>query len=257
MKRLIFNAAQGFARQFGYELGKVSSYSLGDPSSVAALARHLAEMLPALKIESVIDVGANKGQYYDFLRDRVGFKGRIVSFEPIPELAAELQRRTASDPKWTVHNLALGRTPGVLPLHVSDKTGWSSLLTKTSDKANDLAASIKIERVVDVSVRTLDEVFAILEPTLEPSSCYLKLDSQGFDLEIMQGAKNSLLSIPALQSELELLKIYENAPDYLRVIEFLRDNGFAISGLFPIWTDQSFRVGEMDGVFRNANLVKA
>jgi FkbM family methyltransferase len=251
MKRRIFDAVQGITRRFGYELAKSSSYSLGDPSSVGALANHLAEMLPSLKVDTVIDVGANQGQYYDFLRDRVGFKGRIVSFEPIPELVAPLRRRAASDPLWSVHDLALGRSPGGLPLHISDKTGWSSLLKKTSDENNEVAASIRIERVADVSVRTLDEVFEKLEPGLNPSSCYLKLDAQGFDLEIMYGAPTSLQWLPALQCELEMLKVYEDAPDYVRVIEFLRERGFAISGLFPIWCDRSFRVGEMDAVFRN------
>jgi len=251
MKRLLFNSVHFLTRQFGYDLAKRSSFSLGDPSSVAAIAQHLAELLPALSIEVVIDVGANMGQYYDFLRDRVGFTGRVISFEPIPELAQALKERSRADPKWAVHNIALGRQQGTLPLNMSHKTGWSSLLQKAGRDVNEVAASITIERVADVRIQTLQDVFDTIEPGLDPASTYLKLDSQGFDLEIMLGAQALLQRIPALQSELELVAVYEGAPDYLDVLRFLRSKGFAITGLFPIWADKSFRVGEIDAVFRN------
>lgn len=257
MKRLIFNAVLGMTRRFGYDLAKSSSYSLGDPGSVAALANHLAELFPALGIESVIDVGANKGQYYDFLRDRVNFRGRIVSFEPIPELAQDLQQRSSSDNRWSVHNLALGRTHGSLPLNVSEKTGWSSLRAKAADQTTDVGSDISFQRTVDVDVRTLDEVFRNIEPGLDPKNCYLKMDSQGFDLEIMLGGAAYLPFIPALQTELELLKVYAGAPDYLHVIEHLRSSHFEVTGMFPIWSDSTFRVGEMDAVFRNMQLARA
>lgn len=252
MKRLLFNTVQGITRLAGYDLAKQSSYSLGNSSSVAAIAAHLKDLFRELGTETVIDVGANKGQYYDFLRDRADFRGRIVSFEPIPEHAQELTRRSSADPLWSVHNMALGRQRGTLPLNISDKTGWSSLLRKSESDTNEVVAAISIERVVDVQVHTLDEVFAGLEPDLDPSRCYLKLDSQGFDLEIMRGAPKSLPQLTALQSELELLKVYEQAPDYLEVLAFLRSQGFSITGLFPIWADKLLRIGEVDAVFRKA-----
>ena len=145
-----------------------------------------------------------------------------------------------------------GASRGTLPLNISDKTGWSSLLRKSESDTNEVVTAISIERVVDVQVHTLDEVFAGLEPDLDPSRCYLKLDSQGFDLEIMRGAPKSLPQLPALQSELELLKVYEQAPDYLEVLAFLRSQGFSITGLFPIWADKLLRIGEVDAVFRKA-----
>ena len=68
----------------------------------------------------------------------------------------------------------------------------------------------------------------------------------------MRGAPKSLPQLPALQSELELLKVYEQAPDYLEVLAFLRSQGFSITGLFPIWADKLLRIGEVDAVFRKA-----
>jgi FkbM family methyltransferase len=254
MKRLISNAVHSVIGQFGYDLARRSSYSLGDPGSVAALARHLEELFPALGIDTVIDVGANKGQYYHFLRERVRFRGRIVSFEPIPELAQDLQGRSRSDKKWSVHNIALGREHGTLPFNVSENSGWSSLRDKVAEDTTDVASKVSFGRKIDVEVRTLGEVFEAIEPGLNPGGCYLKLDSQGFDLEIMLGGAGILPHIPALQTELEMLKVYAGAPDYLHVIDHLRKQRFELTAIFPIWSDRTFRVGEMDAVFRNMQL---
>jgi hypothetical protein len=84
-------------KPLGYELLKKSHTSLGAMSSVEALASPLQELFAQLRIDTVIDVGANLGQYYEFLRDRIGFTGRIVSFEPHPDLAAQLKKRARAD----------------------------------------------------------------------------------------------------------------------------------------------------------------
>jgi FkbM family methyltransferase len=256
VKRLIFHAGSSLAGLFGYDLAKRGLWSLGNADSVSALAVHLQKLFPVIGIDTVIDVGANQGQYYQFLRERVGFRGRVVSFEPIPELAAQLQDRARSERDWTVHNVALGRSPGKLPFHISNKTGWSSLLKKSETDVNEFAAGVAIERVVEVQVDTLERMFADRSAGLDPGRCYLKLDSQGFDFEIMLGAGAALAKVPALQSELEFIKVYDGAPDYLKVLEFLRTSGFAISGLFPVWTDKDLRIGELDAVFRNESRIK-
>lgn len=116
---------------------KISHESLGDASSVDALAKHLRELFTMLGIDCVLDVGANKGQYYEFLRDQVGFRGRVISFEPIPDLAEALRGRAAHDSNWTVCDFAVGRKDDVLPLNVTNRSGWSSFLKK-ADIADQL-----------------------------------------------------------------------------------------------------------------------
>lgn len=257
MKRLILKSITGLLDRYGYDVVKMTPSSLGDQASVLALAGHLRELFPLLGVECVIDVGANKGQYYEFLRNRVGFRGRIVSFEPIPELAQALKERASSDPNWSVYDFAIGSSEGNLPLKVSKRPGWSSLLDKSTTELTEVADSIVVDRVVNVRVRSLDDIFKDLKPEIDPGRTYLKIDSQGFDLEVLRGAQAWLNRISALQTELELLQLYANAPSHLEVMSFLRDRQFQMTGTFPVWRDKTLRVGEMDTVFRNMRSVVA
>ena len=246
MRRLLDSAVG----RYGYEIRPRSHVSLGAESSVMALAAHLRKLFEAVKIGTVIDVGANQGQYRDFLRDHVGFRGTIISFEPIPDLAEALVERARSDEGWRVYPYALGSTAAILPLHISERSGWSSLLEKESSPRTEVADSVQVTRSVDVKVAALDQVLSTEEPGILETGVYLKIDAQGYDLEVLRGAAQSLPFIPALQSELELVPVYANAPPFLRVIEFLLDEGFEITGVFPVWRDRLMRIGEMDTVFR-------
>ena len=70
------------ARRAGYEV--VPSSDLEDH----AFVRHLSKLFDKLDIHCVLDVGANRGQYYRFLRDRVGYGGLVISFEPVAQMVA-------------------------------------------------------------------------------------------------------------------------------------------------------------------------
>ena len=78
-------------------------------------ASHLQRLFAKYEIDSVLDVGANRGQYRDFLRNEVGFTGMIISFEPVRHVFEQLERRTQEDPSWKAINMALGSTDGRWP----------------------------------------------------------------------------------------------------------------------------------------------
>lgn len=199
----------------------------------------------------MIDVGANQGQYYRFLRDDVGFAGPILSFEPNPDLASMLRdQAAASDPLWTVFDSALGRQEDRVTLKIMTGTGWSSLLNERQDVVTDRANTFDLAREVPVRVRALDDVLAEL-PQYAASVPYLKVDAQGFDLEVLNGAPNTIKRAGALQTELELLAVYDGAPAYSTVLAFLRERQYEITGVYPVWRDSLLRTGEMDTVLRN------
>ena len=99
------NPLAGLARAFGYVLmpKRVAKYW----QEISLLQR----LLERLEVDCVIDVGANRGQYHDQLRDAVGYRGRIVSVEPMSALATGLETRAnREDPLWEIHACALGAT---------------------------------------------------------------------------------------------------------------------------------------------------
>ena len=123
MSGLLGKPLAGLARAFGYILlpKRVAKYW----QEISLLQR----LLERLEIDCVIDVGANRGQYRDQLRELVGYRGRIVSVEPLSALAAGLSARAAQeDPLWEVHACALGATPGTATLNVMATDVFSSFL---------------------------------------------------------------------------------------------------------------------------------
>ena len=87
---------------------------------------HLRQFLQLLEVDCVFDVGANRGQYAFTLRKKAGFNGRIISFEPIPELASAICHQSERDPLWTVEEIAGGET-GIREFHIMQEPHFSSL----------------------------------------------------------------------------------------------------------------------------------
>ena len=213
------------------------------------LTEHLRGQFARLSIGCVLDVGANRGQYRDLLRGKVGYRGRIVSFEPIAMVAAGLRERAAAeDPEWEVHDLALGAANEERKLNVMRADDFSSFLSPTGAAVNDgFARSNVVESVEPVIVRRLDDLVA-RGLCVGPGGVWLKLDTQGWDLEVMRGAAKTLDTVSGLQIELSVLPIYEAMPDYLTALAELRRLGFGIVALVPVTRDALGHVIEFDCV---------
>lgn len=218
--------AAAVAARFGYTI--VPNWRL--PRRAAA--EYLRRLFDWLRVEVVLDVGANRGQYRDFLRTEVGYTGRIVSWEPIPALAAELRRRAADDPAWSVEAAALGRAEGRTVLHVTRDTEFSSLHAPTRETTKRFER--KTEYVdQEVEVRTLLAEVDRLSRWLAGRRTYLKLDTQGSDLDVLEGAGAALQGVDALQSEIAVRRLYEGVPDLGQSLTRIRSLGFEPSGAFP------------------------
>lgn len=102
-----------------------------------------------------------------------------------------------------------------------------------------------------LTVKTLDTVLPALRRRLGFRRPYLKLDTQGFDREVMEGARGSLAEIPALQSEVSVLGIYKGMPGYMDTIHYLGERGFDITGVYPASRDRALRLIEFDCVMIN------
>jgi FkbM family methyltransferase len=212
----------------------------------------LQEVLHVLRlhrVSCVVDVGANRGQFARRLRT-AGYAGRIASFEPVPRVFAELAAAAAADPDWQVHNLALGSADGELTMHVDPGTGTLSSLLPTTDYARRRwARRMPTTDEATVPVRRLAELMPTLVAGLDHPRVYLKLDTQGFDVEAFLGTGDALDLVVAMQSEVSSVALYEGMPDLAEALAVYRSHGFDLSGCWPVTMERAtHRALEFDAV---------
>ncbi len=217
----------------------------------STLHNHLERLFEHLGVNCVIDVGANTGQFGTRLRER-GFRGRIASFEPVSANFTRLRSQCARDREWRAYPAALGEEVGQRTIQVTRGSDLASFHAPTDyarRQFRDRAA--EVERAETVEVRTLDAVFPEILEGLEDPRVFLKLDTQGHDLEVLAGGSASLSRLVGLQSEISMLPIYEGIPDYLEALGTYRRLGFEVTGLYPVSRDrETLVVIEFDCVMR-------
>lgn len=220
-------------------------------------ARDLAHLFKQLDIEIVLDVGANEGGYRRFLREHVGYTGRIVSFEPVTAVYEALAEDASGDPAWRGMPIALGDMDGELPINVCNKTTMSSFLPRDTDRLaglgyHHLLKVTDIVRTESVIVRRLDSVIDDVLDGRRDARVFLKCDTQGFDMKVIDGAIRTLPEIAALQVELSFKPIYAGAPPYGDVLAHMTASGFDVSGIYPVRRDELLRIVNFDCVMINS-----
>ncbi|HEX6377043.1 MAG TPA: FkbM family methyltransferase [Allosphingosinicella sp.] len=214
----------------------------------------LRRFLQRLEVDCVLDVGANVGQYAEKLR-LIGYEGLIVSFEPDPAPYRELAKKADSDPKWHALDIALGRAAGEENFNIMARSDFNSFRTPTSDDTHSFDAMNVIVDTVTVQVSTVTEVLAELQRAHGFRHPYLKMDTQGSDLEVFEGAAGALDRIVGIQSEVAVKRIYEGMPDWREAVARYERSGFELAGLFSVtpWEDE---LVELDCFLVNKNLAK-
>jgi FkbM family methyltransferase len=182
------------------------------------------------EVDCVFDVGANAGQYAALLRE-IGFRGPIISFEPIPELAEKLIQDARSDPHWHIEQVALDDQVKQVSFNVMASTFFSSLRDPIENLDGTFSDLNVIERSVDMTTNVLEHYFDKYEARLAFSRPFLKMDTQGNDLAVARGAGDKLKKFVGIQSELAVKPLYKDQPDFREVLSFYNDHGFALNAL--------------------------
>ena len=206
------------------------------PAGRVALAfewEHLRCFFRHFDIDCVFDVGANAGQYGNMLRRRVGYHGPIISYEPVPEVAAKLRTAAAADPSWTVEELALDATTGQAGMNIIANDEFSSLHPLSEVARQQFSEQVQLVRRIEVRTGTLADELARYQAKLGFRRPYLKMDTQGHDLSVAAGAGDRLRDFVGLQSELAIRRLYKGAPSYEEALRFYRERGFELSALVP------------------------
>lgn len=215
-------------------------------------ARHLGQLLEHLAIDCVLDIGANDGDFAG--RVHAGnWHGRVISFEPQTSCRAALDALASRDPEWSVHSIALSDHDGTATLTLRTASQLTSLneprlasRAAESERVKDFLGIVGTEEIV---VRRLDSIFDEL-PGRPIQRAYLKIDTQGHDELVLDGAVGILDRVMAIQLELSRDPLYQSTSHYLPIVERLEALGFGLNAVFPVLVDPvSQALLEFDGVF--------
>jgi FkbM family methyltransferase len=201
------------ANALGYEFVR---YDLASPRF------RLTKLLTHHRINVILDVGANAGQFGRDMRD-IGFSGRLISFEPLADAFVRLQQAAQGDGKWQAVNIGLGEEDGQAVINVAANSQSSSFLPMLSAHS-EAAPESRYVGEQSAEIRRLDNVFAAY---VRPDArVLLKIDTQGFEMKVLQGAQKVLREIELVQVECSFVPLYEGAVLIEEMIAFLRGAGF-------------------------------
>lgn len=212
-----------------------------------ALRRHPGarrqRLLDALDVDLVVDVGAARGGFAQEIRS-FGYAGRIVSFEPLAAAFADLAATSAPDAAWEVRPRALGSTPGEAEINVASNSDSSSLLPM-DDRHVAAAPQVGYVATETITVARLDDELAD-DPARRP---FLKLDTQGFEREVLDGGTQALERAVGLQLELSFVPLYAGGMLVDEAISFAYAHGFVLAALESGFSDPGGAVLQADGIF--------
>jgi FkbM family methyltransferase len=195
---------------------------------------HLRKFFDYFNVDCVFDVGANAGQYAKRLREEIGYYGSIISYEPIPELAQQIRTAARNDSAWFVEEMALGKVEGASSFNVFAESEFSSL--------HELSTAIDVEQIrnamatphhIEVQIGILAKEINKYRARLGFKRPFLKMDTQGHDLDVAMGAGDHLREFVGLQSELAIKRVYANSPTYEECLAYYHSRGFELSAFVP------------------------
>ena len=231
---------KNLANQLGWEIRRYHPAISEIPRMYQSLVYH--------KIDLVLDVGANIGQYAILLR-RLGYRGKIISFEPLASAYSQLKTTSSKDALWEVApRTAIGNENGEIMINISANSQSSSVLnildshlSAASNSAYIGSEKVKLHRLDTVAQNYLSQ---------DTDSVFLKIDVQGFEKQVIEGASNILPQIKGIQTELSLIPLYQNQHLYLETIEHLNTLGYELYSVVPGLADsKTGRLLQMDGIF--------
>lgn len=211
-------------------------YDLVPFSPITSPVARGRKIFEAFNIDVVLDVGANTGQFAEQIRNDFNFNGRIISFEPISNVCNELYKKAKSDKKWEIMPFALGDQNAKSKINISSNLQSSSLL-KILPRHVKSASESKYIGSETIEVKTLDSIFNKLCTNV--NNTYLKIDTQGYESNVIIGSENSLKYIDTVQVEMSLVPLYKDALLFNKMYDLLINKGYTLVSIEPVFIDKN------------------
>jgi FkbM family methyltransferase len=211
-------------------------------------AAKMQRLLAYHNIDLVFDVGANIGQYAKLLRE-LGYSGRIVSFEPLSSAYSQLKAVSKKDPLWEIApQAAIGNQEGEITINIAGNSQSSSALPmldahleSAPESAYSGSETVKLSRLDTIAKDYIKS---------ETKSIFLKIDVQGLEKQVIEGATAILPLVKGIKLELSLVPLYEGQVLFKEMIDIVEKLGYELYGIEPGFTaEKTGRMLQMDGIF--------
>jgi FkbM family methyltransferase len=209
------------------QLVKQSLERLGFEIRRVGADRGLMDFITSRGVNIVLDVGANVGQFGELLRLK-GYKGKIISFEPISAIYQTLAAKAAADGNWKASNFALGAESGNTMINVSSASVFSSILPPTKAAFQHDTKAV-VSRTENIEVRKLDDICINLSGNM-----LLKVDTQGYEKSVLEGGQQMLPTMKGVLLELPIVHLYEGTWRFHEAVEYMSRAGFVPAQIHPV-----------------------
>lgn len=200
-------------------------------------------------IQTIFDIGANNGQSTKKLH-KIFPKANIYAFEPVDTAFSKLKRFADGCSMVNAYNLAVGNENTTVKFNKHPYFTLSSSVLNTTDSCVESYPILASQEVVEVSQVTLDYI----TPTLNiKEEILIKIDVQGYEYQVLQGALSFLDSVLACIVEVSMMPVYENQASFDMIYRLLASKGFCFVGMIDQAKMSSGVVEYFDAVFINKN----
>ena len=226
----------------GFELRRFSVEQSENARFISMLRTH--------NVNLIFDVGANAGQFGVLLR-KIGFDGKIISFEPLSDAREILLNISKNDPLWQIAlQTAIGEENGEIEIQIAGNSQSSSVLDMLDTHVRAAPDSKYIGKE-KVALRTLD---SIAPDYMDSNSiAFIKIDTQGYETQVMNGAKKLMSQIVGLQVEISLVPLYKGQCLFDEMLKKLKNDGFELWSISTVFSDpNTAQLLQVDATFFRA-----
>ena len=215
---MIENFINRILRQIGIQVSRINTLE-------RQIKKGEFKWLQEFGIKTVLDIGANVG-FFSLMINKILPDASIYSFEPLKDCYQSLVKNTKNIKRIECFNIAIGSQTGETIIHRNEFSPSSSML-KMSQLHKDVFPDTKIESNEKIQVTSLDSLHNKISWN---RNILLKIDVQGFEINVLEGATSSLNNIDVIIIETLFVELYENQTQFNDIYSFLVKHNFSYHG---------------------------